>query len=103
MNRIKFLATVLIGLNTFDAVSTFIAVQGGIAHELNPMMRALLDFHPASFLVFKFVIGTTLVFFLWMRAPGRIKAMTITLAGLVGVYSVLFLQHLRVWLALLLC
>jgi hypothetical protein len=104
MYRIRHLGWALIGLNAFDTLSTVTAIRLGIAHELNPLMRALLEFHPASFITYKLCFGTLLVALLYYRTAintGRIYAITLTLYGLVALYFLVFLQHLRIWAACL--
>ncbi len=105
MRYLRPLTWTLVGLNAFDAVSTLVAVQGGIGHEVNPLMRALLEWHPASFMAFKLVFGTAMVGLLYWRArpESHLKYMTITLAGLVGIYTLLLFQHIRLWVTWLLC
>lgn len=103
MRSLRPLTWILVGLNAFDAVSTLIAVQGGIGREVNPLMRALLEWHPASFMVFKLLFGTALIGLLYWRGQTQVKALTITMAGLTGIYTVLFLQHVRLWVTWFLC
>jgi len=51
------LAKIIRGLNLVDVIGTLFAVQvAGIEVELNPVMRWLLEIHPAVFVVAKIVL-----------------------------------------------
>ena len=53
----KPMLALLATLNGVDAGMTLVAVRLGAAHEVNPVMKVLLDVHPGVFLAVKVVLG----------------------------------------------
>lgn len=56
MNRYTWplVALLLWFLNAQDTVWTLEGLRAGIIHEANPLMRALIELHPAWFVIVKF-------------------------------------------------
>lgn len=61
---------VLAGLNTFDAIMTFVFITNGWAVELNPLMRYLFGISGLFFLFVKIVLGNGLVYWIYKQNVG---------------------------------
>ena len=82
----------LLVLNLFDAVSTYIWVSLGYAKEANPIMDYLLSVSPPGFILYKILIVNLGVLLLWRlreRAFCRIITVPVT-----GVYVAIGIMHL---------
>lgn len=84
-------------LGMADAYFTYVGVSAGHTHELNPLMRALIESSWSSFFLVKVVIHGlfSVVLFLSLQQPTRI-AVAVFWGSLI-VYGTVFLWHLVVF------
>jgi len=95
MNRFTSISLIfLFFLNIGDAFTTHYWVTNGIAEELNPAMKILLETSPLLFLFLKITVGSICVLFFWKRRHEKIvKILTIPI---LGIYLTILFFHLRV-------
>lgn len=86
---------VLIFLNLFDGVVTYIGLRSGFYIELNNMLNSIYSYNHIWFVVVKIIIPTLILTFLSKRISKNISSITKTfiLIGN-GVYSILFIYHI---------
>ena len=82
----------LLILNLFDAISTYIWVILGYAEEANPIMDYVLSVSPPGFILYKILIVNLGVLLLW-RLQHSLFCRIITLP-VVGVYTGIAFIHL---------
>ena len=74
-------------LNVLDAAFTSIVVGNALATEINPLMRALLEYGIAPFVVIKLLIITISLSVLWKYRKNRLAKIGAVLCVLV--YAIL--------------
>ena len=88
----------LIVICTLDALSTYLFLVLGWAHEANPVLRSVAEMGPSHFLVAKFLTYLPAVAIAeWHRArnPGLVqKAMRLSLVAYVAMYGAFVLPQL---------
>lgn len=97
-----FLALIvfLLILNAADAAFTWLSVRAGLAEEANPLLRGLVEDHPAGFVFVKTVLVLLATWLLWRRRH-RPLAVAGILAGFVLYYAVV-IEHVMAYSRLLL-
>ena len=55
----------IIILNSFDGIFTYIMINAGKARELNPIMLCLINYNPIVFLLIKLSVVPLLILMLW--------------------------------------
>jgi len=94
----------LIGFNYFnlmDALLTMYVIQDHGFHEVNPIMKYILDINPSLFFMLKISLGALCtLYFMRKREIGykMVKTLTFILAGIVGLNSSLLLLRLLEWI-----
>ncbi len=82
----------LLILNLFDAISTYIWVTLGYAKEANPIMDYVLSVSPPGFILYKILIVNLGVLLLW-RLKDRLFCRIVTIP-VTGVYVGIAMMHL---------
>jgi hypothetical protein len=73
----------LLVLNLFDAVCTYIWVVMGYANEANPLMDYVLSISPTGFVLYKIIIVNLGVLLLWrLRRKIFCRAITVPVVGI---------------------
>ncbi|MCM3731580.1 DUF5658 family protein [Fictibacillus nanhaiensis] len=63
-------------LNMVDAIVThFLLING--ARELNPLMNALYAYHPAMFLILKFIFSIVVIWFGFIPVHKNVKRLSV--------------------------
>ena len=88
-NPIVYILIIL--LNSFDGVFTYIMVTAGKVKELNPIMAYLINYNPIVFLLVKLLSVPILIFLLWKY---RYKLHWFSTTVMLGMYSVLVMYEL---------
>src|SRR6266436_8340067 len=73
------IASAVVVMNLVDAIFTLVYVNGNVATESNPLMKAALATSPVAFMITKLSLVSLCVFLLW-RFGHRRSAMV----GLIG-------------------
>ena len=79
-------------LNLLDAVLTLIWIYAGLAHELNPLLRELIESSPITFIIVKLGLVGLGSLILWKYRQRKIAVIAIVLIFLL--YYALFLWHI---------
>ena len=83
----------LLILNLFDAICTYIWVMMGYAKEANPLMDYVISASPGGFILYKIVIVNLGVLLLWrFRKKTFCRVITIPV---IGVYVAITFIHMR--------
>jgi len=87
----KFYFVYIFILNLLDAITTHYSVGRGLAQEVNPLMRYLLELHPATFYLCKVTL-VSLGLFLLMRL-GETRGTKIALIICSVIYTAVMCMH----------
>jgi Domain of unknown function (DUF5658) len=63
-------------LNMVDAIVTHFLLMNG-ARELNPLMNALYAYHPAMFLILKFIFSILVIWFGFIPVHKNVKRVSV--------------------------
>ena len=93
---------VLVVLNLYDAICTYIWVTSGVALEANPLMASLLDISAFSFMLTKVLLVNLGIWLIWQNIDHLFAkiatVLVVTLYGLVSIkhtfYAVQYLFNM---------
>lgn len=86
---------ILIFLNLFDGILTYIGLRLGFYTELNKMLNAIYSYNHILFVFVKIIIPTIVLMFLLNKLSKNISVITKTFIIIGnGVYSMLFIYHI---------
>lgn len=94
MKTVTWGAVALFVLNVIDALSTYIGLSSGLMYEVNPIMLALWNAHPAVFLVTKVALGA-IASFLFLRVDSSFARKALILC--IAIYTAVLLSHVIQW------
>lgn len=83
-------------LNMVDAVVTHFLLMNG-ARELNPLMNALYAYHPALFLLLKFIFSVLVIGFGFIPVHQNVKRVSVLV---LIIYSVVVVWQLFLFLSI---
>jgi hypothetical protein len=86
-----FAMALVIVSNLIDTIFTLKYIKFGPLIEANPVMRCMLDFDAYSFIFYKIIVVTLLVYFLWSARENKLAKMALFL------FSVCFSCLLAFW------
>ncbi|WP_377887454.1 DUF5658 family protein [Alkalihalobacillus sp. R86527] len=86
--------------NIIDGFITYWGVQNSVIEEANPMMKALVHYHPYAFLIFKLALSIVLIFIGIMKFEFDSRFVSASLIVASILYTFIVVYH-AYWLFLL--
>ena len=79
-------------LNFLDAVLTHYSVSRGLAEEMNPLMKYLLELHPATFYLCKLILVS--LGLILLKKLGDTKGTKMALTVCSAIYTAIVIMHI---------
>jgi hypothetical protein len=85
-------------LNLFDGLMTLLWICSSLTEEMNPLMDAIIQYHPVLFAIVKVGFVNLLIYYIYINKNTQLKTKLINFV--LAVYLTLFSMHVyfAIWL-----